>query len=149
MKNLEVTSTINEPLIILEGHSNGSFNAWYALNEQNFIDAVLSDNEGAEYLIANADEIADIYDDEAPPAVIKILEEHGSVICTTLNHSSPQVFHNPDAAPSEFEFAKEVLIEDLSSCNILTEADALEYISDCDENCAHEINKILFEHFHD
>ena len=124
-----MNTQVSRSLVIVEMTHNNHITAWIALNEQDFINKVDSENlTRTEYELTD---LSDIFSDDEggiPQNILAIVLAESSVINICRHDSSEWLA--PDDAPSEFEFAKEALLDDLRDGAVMTEAQAREFVRD-------------------
>ena len=144
---------MNTNLIIVETPHSGNPLAWHAIDERDFINKVKESTLDRgfhydEYTTENMEDLLEVYDGELPAEMAKILAEHGHVIETVAGHGDDQHWHSPDSAPSEFAFyAEKVLGSDLRSSDVMTVAEAREFVSKKDSPEAIAVGRVLADYF--
>ena len=115
--------------IVLEIHDERRSTAWAAMSKQDFIAEVAEKRFLSRREVLSAQQVRDYFDDNDTPAeVAAIIKAEGSAVRIIDGPSSAPGWARPSETITEFEHAKCALRRDLRICEIMTEAEAREFV---------------------
>ncbi len=128
--------------IILEVPHQTPATAWIAETESDIIN-IADVSHNMVYIKWNEESVTDCYGDDLPDDLKEILDRDG--VAVEFGDHNGSEFESVDVAPSEIEYAKELIAHDLHTCRFLSldEAVNFEYNGHQDVKAVSAVKKAL------